>query len=397
MKKPIILLFAVLVLLLAGCDKEPERIETASGEVPQSSETGGASAPYVPLVSPEDSNQAFSWPSYAETAEGCYYGVDGLIYFCPRGGDAFYPLCSKPNCEHTDKNCNAFYGFAFGYCDSALYAFDPASEPGQLSLVKMNLDGTDHRVVAILDNSYLEQYSYECKFHHGKLYIQFVADDSLPIEEQQDHLVVVDLSDYSQTEPAADFLRGARLPHIEAYYKDKLYAHGTGDKSPNQRYEDYKLIEIDAVSGEARTLVSRPVSGLYATDSTLYYLESDISVYYEIEIENPGFRELDLQSGTVKDCGLPAADILWAQYDEDYIYAGSFRRNNGKDQTLYILSRDYKLVDQIELTNGVHFFGAASDRIYFYDSIHNTPISFYINKAQIGSHELQLIPIEIVR
>ena len=144
------------------------------------------------------------------------------------------------------------------------------------------------------------------------------------------------------------------------FYKDKLYAQGPWIADP-------WVAEVDASTGEMRTLFSGYLGGFYATDDTLYYFEADMSSvrgYEGIDSFHPGFRELDLNSGTVKDCGLPVEDILWVYYDEAYIYATGSR--NGNDATFYILSRDYELLEQIELKDKI-INAATSDRIYFCD------------------------------
>lgn len=394
MKKTVILLCVITALLLAACGREPE----SSGTVDSTEAGVNPTKTFSLRVPSEDRNQAFGWPSFVETAEGYYYDYfipgSSLIYFCPRGGDTFYPLCSKPNCAHNDENCNAWCNSAFGYYNGALYLVDVYGISDEIKLIKMNLDGTDHQVVATIDDSGIEDCGgITCTFHHGKLYLQCTAEFELPLEMQEDHLVVVDLADYSQTEPAKEFLCTARLPVINNFYENKLYGRGTADKNLDAKLSDYKLIELDALSGEARVLVSHYIDSAYVTDSTLYYLEADLSYLSsvlgeEIDPGNPGFRELNLENGEVKYFDLPAEDIKWAYYDEDYIYAGN---NNG---TLYFISRDYQLVDQLALPEGEGPTVITSDRLFFIGS--NTPINFYLDKAQIGSGELTLVPIKTV-
>ena len=166
-----------------------------------------------------------------------------------------------------------------------------------------------------------------------------------------------------------------------------------------ENYDPYKeqLIELDASTEEARIVLPQFMNALYVTDSTLYYFEPDLtSLDYRAASLTPGFREYDVESGTVKDCGLPVADALWVRYDEEYIYVLGFPKDNGEEKTLYILSRNYELLDQTELKNGLQIYAIASDRIYFFRRGANAPISCYIEKSQIGSHNLTLPSIETV-
>ena len=105
--------------------------------------------------------------------------MDGKIYFCPRGGDTFQPLCSKPNCQHNDENCNAWCdGLCFGYYNGALYtAGNSRGTRSGEEIIKMNLDGTDHKVVTTLDDSRLKDRTVMAEFHHGRLFVMSYADD----------------------------------------------------------------------------------------------------------------------------------------------------------------------------------------------------------------------------
>lgn len=391
--KKICLLLAAILMLLAACGTNTDQTEATAPA------SGGSepSAPYALKVPPEDRNQAFAWETFVETPEAYYYGWDNVIFFCPRNDTTFRPLCGKPNCLHNDENCNAWFdGFCLGYYDGALYttANPIGFNSPMLAVIKIELDGTDHREVAQVDIREAMRLGYSCTFHHGKL---FIEASTMVETDEDDHLIVLDLSDYSVTEPAADYLRTARLPWPDSYYKDKLYGYGSGSREPlNLRNEC--LIELDTVTGEGRKLTDLPGS-VYATDHTLYFfaidLDRDGKPIGEIE---PGFRELDLESGEIRFVGNPVEDIVCAYYDEDYIYAYGYAdiERRDSDRSLYILSRNYELVDQFELKQGQFVFAVTSDRIFLSDTRPDTRISWYLDKSQIGSHNLTPLPIETV-
>ena len=391
MKKICLVLAAILVVLLAACGQTAENAETtASGTSEYEMSTA-----YELKVAPEDRNQAFCWSSFVETPEAYYYGWDHVIYFCPRGADTFYPLCGKPNCLHNDENCNAWFaGFNFGYYNGALYATaDPIGfDSPMLAVIKIELDGTDHREVAQVDVREAMRLGYSCTFHHGKL---FIEANAMAETDEDDRLIVLDLSDYSVTEPAADYLCTARLPWSASFYKDKLYGYGSGSRELMNRSNEC-LIEVDVVTGEARKLASGYMGLPYATDHSLYYFITNRTERSDEPIEGivSGFRELDLESGEVRFIGMPVEDIVSARYDEDYIYA--FGLPHDGDSSLYILSRNYELVDQFELKNGQSVFAVTSDRIFLSDTHPDTRISWYLDKSQIGSHNLTPLPIETV-
>ena len=409
MKKTILLLCAVFALLLLACGTTPEAAEPGAAA---SAAPGGTAAAYADVVTPktfelrvppEDRNQAYNL-DFVETQEAYYYigqkvtedSFVNLIYFCPRGGNSFQPLCGKPNCKHEDENCNAFCGLELGYFDGALYTTNPDME--KVEIIKMNLDGTDHQpVTTVYPGLGTQRFGYNCRIHHGKLLIwSDIAKDRLSTEREH-HMIVVDLSDYSQSEPAADYYNTAEyVPHfMHQFYKDKAY--GTVYRANDMT----ALLELDTATGDVQFREIGDATGFYVTDSVLYFFLPDASKLPPIPgADNgelvPGFWELDLQSGEIRDCGLPVDDILNALYDEDFIYATSFYSSDGKDSTLYFLTRDYQLADKIELTDGLGIAAVTSDRIFFYGSTANQQITHYLEKSQIGSHKLTLIPIETV-
>ncbi|MBQ1411345.1 MAG: hypothetical protein IIY94_08735 [Oscillospiraceae bacterium] len=392
--KKTIFLFAAVLVLLAACSKAPESGESAQIS---SGEAAGTEA-YELKVPPEDRNQAFAWQYFVETLDNYYYGLamenGGFIYFCPRGGKTFFPLCNKPNCKHENSDCNAYYGDAFGYYDGALYALEMSTDPRRFDIVKMKLDGSDHQKVAEIEISEMGAYSFLPAFHHGKLYLYSPSFFTSDMENQEDRLIIMDLADYSRTD---DSICTEGNPLFQQYYKEKMYGQSIN-------MDDNRLFELNTVTGEITTPIPISesglcVNGLYATDATLYYLEGtqgSSEENKETETNSSGFYEYDINSGTIKNCGMPVADIQYALYDEDYIYATSFRRNHDMDITIYILTRDYQLVDQIESTEGLYIAAVTSDRIFFADYFSNTAIDFYLDKSQIGSGSLQLIPMDVV-
>ncbi len=239
-----------------------------------------------------------------ETPEAYYYGWNNVIFFCPRNDTTFRPLCGKPNCLHDDRNCNAWFdGFCLGYYDGALYATAGsfAAMNSKLPIIRIELDGTNHKEVAQVDVREVMDLGYTCTFHHGKFFLQSQSIFGFGATDKDDHLIVLDLSDYSVTEPAADYLCTAKLPVMVSFYKDKLYGIGTDCKEALNGSNDY-LIELDAVTGETRKLPSIERSNsFYATDNTFYFFETNHTERSDELLEGivPGFRELDLESGEI--------------------------------------------------------------------------------------------------
>ncbi|MBQ1410696.1 MAG: hypothetical protein IIY94_05410 [Oscillospiraceae bacterium] len=386
MKKATFLLLSIFALLLAGCEKASE------GNARTSEDT--TAAPYVLQTDPADRSQSLRTVGFVETGEGCYYvgsktmssggGRGKFIFFCPRGENNWYILCSKPECKHKDENCNAYAGSGwFGYYDGALYTINDALDC--FHVVKRNLDGTDHQIVATVDLK--QRGGYEGAFHHGRFLLRTANDGLEGAENLPDYLIAVDLADDSQTEPLAEYLQTEKLPlDTRRFYKDKVYGWGLE--------ADPTMTELDLASGAVKKRDIGYITGLYATDSTLYYYLPEESEVDGKKLE-AGFWEYDLESKTAKYCGLPVEGATCATYDEDYIYADTLS-NLDESRMIYILSRDYQVLDQIELDGDSDLAAATSDRLYFECYSPQIMVRYYLDKSQIGSGSLQLIPMDVV-
>ncbi len=259
-----------------------------------------------------------------------------------------------------------------------------------LPIIKINPDGSDHRVVGKIDWGKYPHSRFSYVFHRGKLIVNLCARSELPLEEQVDHLIVVDLADGSQKELADSYIRRARTTRtITSCFQDKLYGFGDGKNNQNYASKDERLIEIDAVTGEVRTLLSGPISGFYRTESAIDYV---VPKEYETDTWPAGFHSYDLKSGTVQDYDQPVADIYCACWDEDYIYAFSeFRDESYTERTVYFLSRDFKLLGQLEEKAGLSYICATSDRVFFGDLLLNQ--IYYIDKVDIGRGAISLTAV----
>ena len=208
----------------------------------------------------------------------------------------------------------------------------------------------------------------------------------------------LDLSDNTQKELVSEESAASLLCGMIACHHDKVFLEAF-DGEGCFSFNDQRLLEMNLQTRETRTVTTGYFDGLYVTDSTVYYFEPDEK---EVEknygttyknVDTPGFREYDCKSGITRNCGMPWEDMLAIQSDPDYIYVGGYTR---KDNSflLYILSRDYALVDQISLSRDLCPTFVSSDRLYFCTDMGLGPIGYYLDKSEIGSHKLSLKPIQ---
>ena len=394
----ILLCAALLLLLLAGCKSVPEA-ETLP-------ESGGVvdDAAQVSLVE----QMVTMWPSCLDTQNGFYYCFGQLVFFCPKDGDGFVPLCGKANCKHNDANCNAAIdGWAtLGYYDGGIYSIDQTEANLDFNVMKIKLDGTDHKTIATVkpfDYGFQPESGGICMqtdLYRGKAYITLYTPWRAPVEHLY-HMIVVDLADGSQTEFGTELFRtgGIELP---SFRDGKMYGFAVHNVDLATGEEDSTLMEVDLETGAA-TEIPIPTEKMYGqelvTDFTVYYMERESA---DEEPSRLRFKEYDRASGAVKDCEIPVeitTDNL-VQIADDYIYVLPDLYSE-KPGNLYFVSRDYKLADQIELREGLEFLAATKDRVYFtdrnVDSEAKTDVYvYYLEKSQIGSHNLTLEKLPVL-
>ncbi len=73
-----------------------------------------------------------------------YNGVSWLLY-SDHGSDTIIKLCGRPDCNHTDVYCNAYFDSATSICyyNGFLYTFDLLNK----DIIRMNLDGTERTAI----------------------------------------------------------------------------------------------------------------------------------------------------------------------------------------------------------------------------------------------------------
>lgn len=392
---------AALLVSLAGCGTTASGGTTEHREVPVSN--GPTSAD--PSLLFEERVQAFS-TDFLETQEG-YYSVipwnNGYyIFFCPRDGGSFVPLCGKPNCKHNDEDCNAWIGAGartLGCFDGALYTLEDVTFDQNVVIGKRNLDGSDHRVFATVKAADYAgdplNIAGDLKgFYRGKAYVMLATPESDEfIENQEDHWIAVDLTDGSQKEIAKDFFSERRSWMTPEFQNGKMLLDVQKDKHKPFLESEHTSAELDLETGTGTDVLMRDLGWYHITDSTLYYMDYSAS-------GKPCFKEYDRQTGAVKDWDMPTEDTnVRVACDEDYVYViPVVTRWTSGPGTLYVLSRDYLLVDQVELPEGQEILAITSDRIFTTDVFQKNnqdSVVYYMQKSQIGSGGIELVKVEI--
>lgn len=374
MKRLFCILALVLLVMLAGC----------SGH-----ETWNNSHEFYPF------DQSATSSNYLATDSATYYMIASedrkvnLIYVRPVDSEQFVLLCSRPNCSHADENCNAYAGFALGFYRNRIYTSVPSMQNGiDTEVVSMRPDGTDRKLEAkipyvLFSDGHAEGMGYRL-FHNGKLLLYFQPNDEVPYEEQVTRIFCLDLETKELTEPFASYFTPDIRPRISMRPSGHYVYDACEYRNADGSIENW-LVEMDLDSGSVRKLfqpVDTPISDTFYVDGDmLYYLEPE-----------QGFVEYHLHTGETAVKKPPVEGLAYAFYDENQIYAHTISGENREYRTIYILSRDYQLVDQLALPERMVYRWRDGQYLYF-SPMGDDVFSHTLNRQDIGSGRLSLAKI----
>lgn len=94
-------------------------------------------------------------PTACKTEKGYYLQNEGLLYFLDSELGKMIVVCGKPECPHNDVDCNAWINSRLlSYYDGKLYYVNgDAIHNSYKTLCRMNLDGTNHTDVQVIQTS----------------------------------------------------------------------------------------------------------------------------------------------------------------------------------------------------------------------------------------------------
>ena len=402
--KRLILLGVVLCLLLTSCVEKPplsseqeynHAAEITSAEtegIKASSDSETEPAKTLKELHPELHTLSYTGGDYIETEDAIYYNdrFRNRIYFSTDNGSHFFPLCSKANCSHSTKDCNA-YGNGVMYFEDNLYTTRFNDEKNDFEVVKISLDGTDQGVVRTIPFPGGGRFQYF--YHNGRVFLYYAPSANKPLDELETRLFMVDLSSGKLTEPIRECLKdGLRLFSFR-FYQNILAVSSNGTYILNGP-EQTRVLYIDLDTGDVKEYMQQYETIVaYIDDTKSYFIVNKKQIFGTSSEHSEGFYEQDIQTGEMVQC-LDTDDIMNVTYDEDYIYALSYDRDkDGMRHTLYIYTRDYKLVEQVEMENYEFLNYVSSERLFFSRSYDQGRLYRYMEKSDIGSGNMKIYDV----
>lgn len=146
--KNVFILILTVILAFVGCSEKEENsheliVPVAEGCLVSSIRTGTARQGLSTLQN-----------GFECTDSGAYFmcliGTESWLLYSEHGSDRVIKLCGRPDCSHSDSDCNAYFksGANICYYDGYLYTHASIDENlSKVGLVRMNLDGSGRVLV----------------------------------------------------------------------------------------------------------------------------------------------------------------------------------------------------------------------------------------------------------
>ena len=297
-----------------------------------------------------------------ETEDTVYYLFENYLYFSDKEYKDFMPLCSKPNCDHTDEECDAYvytksgiwiYGDHIYYVDAVFDEDDeiPYTEP---ALWRLKLDGSQHEKVMQLP---LPDYGYEpfrntWEYTYTNKYLRVTnsayENETIRAGEGDWRTYIIDLDSlkvrdmYSSEEPETPIYSGGPV----AGAGTKLYGLRRSVQYPNSRRFD--LVVIDLETFEGRIIGTTEANLDYLGGSFMLLDDAFEYICWDPSIGEMSIWRMDLETGENALLAKGSNNEIKGAYMDwtDRCLIDPYTRGDESESGLYVLDADLNEVDR---------------------------------------------------
>lgn len=368
MKKSLVIFICIFVFILAGCqnyseipNNETPAISTntdendpgsnVSNNSPSVSGNGSAGIDMTGFQKEMNIQHPFRLSGVCKTENGYYLHYDGFLYFLDGTTGNVTAVCAKPECNHTDNNCNAWINAKMlSYYQGKLYYVNSdAKSDSMYTLYSVEPDGTNHTKIQRLQLEFISWRTVLCDpiLVNGNLY--FLEGDSqiytVQLGQDVSNAVLLFEDDMSRKLEStwkfwADGSGIYAMNHIldsEGYNQDILYRLGATESETREIWRSTEITEnVYDVSW-------------YITNGYLYYYFSG-SDLWDVELETGDTKKIIALTDTVKSATALFTDshfILLDDHPDSQWGVQSGYREGGKKLTVYDYSGN--LVREVSL------------------------------------------------
>lgn len=330
----------------------------------------------------------------AKAPGGYYFFNDLMLYYFDAQAKEAYPVCNKPNCNHQEPSCMAYfnlfkyYPFMLSYYKNALYVlgWEEDGNTRRNYIYEISLNNYKIKKAAFLFDS-ASSYSVYYMIHRG--YIYYIKGGSTDLKEQTAavYRVKIGNTDTKREEEAiyefsgigADIwgltASGNRLFVLTSSY---------GDTEGNGYTTSYSAIDIHSL--EARELVENGAYSLFADGNYVYY-GKDENTIYRIDLttnEETFFCEIAGPSYI-------SADSNYVYFD--YLRAVSIDKMDEENRKITVFDKSGNYVTEIvpqDPQDDCYFGG---DDYMFFKNLSEQEV-YVFDKSQLTSENKQFIALQ---
>ena len=400
--KKVIALALIAILLLTGCQTNgeqsvaPDATEPTSvydwmaGESPVTPERMGLKRAGV--------NNA----DFAIAPNGVYYiyqqmrPTEGIsqsyILYSDYGSDTIIKLCGRADCNHNNPDCNACIAEGNNVYYHQGYIYAVSGEGGTMegfegvgcSLIRMDMDGSDH--VTIFD---LDQFAQDLGYDYAQCDMMDSGECLFSVYEWEEVEAGPNEQAFTSAWVASYHyaLDGSMAepkpikPGVGYLYHcgDVFLALTAGTQNGGYGGYDYSLWDWDMETDTATYLTDHPgIYGFYGKEYGYYFRDGAvIRLNYETREE-----ERIIETGLEGDYS--------AYYFPDCIVIVSKEIGADADNQIYIYNWNYELVDTVKLPfSGIEYsqslIAETADRLIFSDDLLRRVPKYYIEKSELGT------------
>lgn len=249
MKRIMIYIFACLVILMAGCGKEKVKTSDSGFNI-------------------DTDDQNFSIMKEAVYSNDGFYVFNqskNVIEFVDKKTNKAVPLCSKPNCSHSDSNCDAFFETINGIYvyEGHIYVMAYDRSSNNVCLYRMNMDGSERTEIRKLYNVEDDDkgYSIELILHrgYGYLWVRLSDGDVLTKDKAVLYRISLDSDDKTEILSLNDYEAFINIVNVEGdniyistdHYKKPNISSGIEDKGYCYNINDQELEELQVPENQS--------------------------------------------------------------------------------------------------------------------------------------------------
>lgn len=323
------------------------------------------------------------------TNDGMYFMLSteqgSILCYCDHGSDTVVKLCSRPDCTHSGRDCNAYFHSGRGICyyDGYLYTVQKMENDSRnYELIRMNLDGTER--ISVVDTREVSQ-------GYGGTMIHMIWNGVFNIG-------LLRLGDGGQS--IVDFFY-YRLDGSMEQLQPSNFGIPYGNDGENfllsstteNGKESYSLWNPE--TQEISYLTEKIGSGYYGAEDAYYILDGVIYHYSYSTNEKETLFDTGLDGNKAlycyPDCLVVSDTIPWDEYMAEKVLDSI---------TLYFYNWDFEILGQVQLDypKPGHFYqvicGETPERIILTDNSYLYP-RYYIEKADFDTGNIQIHEFEL--